>query len=53
MKMKNVNVVQKTFKPYIGQLPELVCEKGSITDLEEFVEYLKFEVSRSNRSNSN
>lgn len=47
MKM-NVSVVRKTFKPYVGhELPELICEKGSITDLEDFVEYLKFEVSRS------
>ena len=44
MKM-DIKIVKKTFKPYVdNQLPELVCEKGSITELEDYVEYLKFEV---------
>lgn len=45
MKMQ-VSVVSRTFKPFVGhELPELVCEKGSITELEDYIEYLKFEVS--------
>ena len=41
----DISIVKNSFKPYTGcQLPELICEKGSITDLEDFIEYLKFEV---------
>ncbi|KAI3484189.1 hypothetical protein L1887_52813 [Cichorium endivia] len=37
-------MVARTLKPYIGrELPELICEKGTITDLEDYIEYLKFE----------
>jgi len=40
----DIEIVKKTFKPYVGcKLPELICEKGSITELEDFIEYLKFE----------
>lgn len=40
-----IQIVKRTLKPYTGsEMPELICEKGSITDFEEFIEYLKFEV---------
>lgn len=40
-----VEFVKRTFKPYTGyDLPELNCEKGRITDLDDYFEYLKFEV---------